>query len=88
MLQAPHIIVVEIMIEPAPKVEAAKASAARPSAAPDEVAEPAISSMRVSVDVAPAVEPAFAEPPTTESGSIMEGAKENIVTLDMVEQSQ
>ena len=56
-------------IEPAPKVEAAKASAAKPRAAPD--VETAVSSGTAKVDCAPAVEPGFAEPPT-ERGSLVQ----------------
>lgn len=50
------------MIDPAPKVEAAKASAAKPRMAPD--VEPATASMHADVENAPApvVESAFAEP--------------------------
>lgn len=55
------------MIEPAPKVEAAKASAAKPRATPE--AEPVVASDRVRAVVAPAVEPASADPPT-ENGSL------------------
>lgn len=60
------------MIEAAPKVEAAQASAARPRAAPD--AAPAISSGRVATAVAPSVEAAVAEPPTERSSLVEEGA--------------
>ena len=50
------------MTDPAPKVEAAKASAAKPRMAPD--VEPATASMHADVENAPApvVESAFAEP--------------------------
>ena len=63
------------MIQPAPKVEPATATPARPKAAPLGI-EPAVPSERVTtadVDVAPAVEPAYADPPS-ERGSIMVAA--------------
>lgn len=70
-----------------PKVEAAKASAAKPRAAPDEVEPPVASSKRLNADVAPPVEPAFAEPPT-ERGSIVQSAKDIIMTPAVADQSQ
>lgn len=60
------------MIDPAPKVGPATATPARPKAAPLGI-EPAVPSEPADVDVAPAVEPAYADPPS-ERGSMVVAA--------------
>lgn len=72
------------MIDPAPRVEAAVASAAKPRAAPE--VEAAISSSKINTDRAPKVEPAYADPVEIENTT---NAKEYTTTKNNVaEQSQ
>ncbi|KAL7529609.1 hypothetical protein ACHAWF_003049 [Thalassiosira exigua] len=72
------------MAEPAPKVEAARASAAKPRVAPE--VSPAVASDHINAEVAPTVESAVAAPPT-ERGSFAKSSAKHI-DVAVAEQNQ